>query len=95
MLQGVKGLLDKAEVSTQVQRVEIVDGAWQEGDCLLLHTGRGILALSAPDAATYVTWTLGLNAALQSSQQQAGKILLDAPVHAIPRDAMFVVKDSP
>ena len=94
-MQGVKGLLDKDELKTQVQRVEIVDGVWREGDCLLLHTGRGILALSAPDAVTYATWSLGLNAALKSSQQLAGNILLEAPVHAIPRDAMFVVKDSP
>lgn len=86
--------MDKDEVQTQVQRVEVVDGPWREGDCLLLHTGRGVLALSAPDAATYTTWTLGLNAALTSVQQLAGDILLEAPVHAIPRDSMFVVKDS-
>ena len=91
----MKGLLDKEEVNTRVQRVEVVDGPWREGDCLLLHTSRGVLALSAPDAATYLTWTLGLNAALRSSQQLAGNILLDAPVHAIPRDSMFVVRTSP
>lgn len=90
-LQGVKGLLDKEEVSTSVQRVEVQDGPWRRGDCILLHTGRGLLALEAPDAATHATWMLGLNAALVSCETSRKDALLQAPVRAIPRNPMFIV----
>lgn len=70
---------------THVQRVEVLDGPWRRGDCILLHTGRGVLALEAPDAAMHATWMLGLNAALFSTQTRGKEVLLEAPVRAIPR----------
>ena len=91
----MKGLYDKEEVVTHVQRVEILDGPWRRGDCILLHTGRGALALEAPDAATHSTWVLGLNAALVSCQTRQRDVLLQAPAHAIPRNSMFVVTPAP
>ena len=87
----MKGLYDKEEVISHVQRVEVLDGPWVKGDCILLHTGRGVLALEAPDAATHATWMLGLNAALSTTQTRGKEVLLEAPVRAIPRNSMFVV----
>jgi hypothetical protein len=89
--QGVKGLLAKEEMTTTVQRVEVPDGAWREGECILVHTARGVLALAAPNAATHAIWVLGLNAALVSCNTRGKDLLLSAPVHAIPRNPMFVV----
>lgn len=91
LVQGVKGLLTKEEVSTSVQRVEMPDSNWQEGDCIILHTARGLLALAAPNAALHSVWVLGLNAALASCSTRGKDNLLTAPVRAIPRDSMFVV----
>lgn len=90
-MQGVKGLLAKEEMSTTVQRVEIPDSSWKEGDCIILHTARGLLAIAAPNAALHSIWVLGLNAALASCSTRGKEVLLTAPVRAIPRNAMFVV----
>ena len=87
----MKGLLDKEEVSATVQRVEVLDGTWKLGDCILVFTSRGTLALEALDTATHATWVFGLNAALSSCQARRKDVLLEAPVHTIPRNPMFVV----
>lgn len=81
----------KEEMTTIVQRVEVPDGVWREGDCILVHTARGPLALAAPNAATHAIWVLGLNAALVSCSTRGKDALLTAPVHAIPRNSMFVI----
>lgn len=40
MLQGVKGLLDRGEVSAAVQRVEVAGGNWVRGASITVYTSR-------------------------------------------------------
>jgi hypothetical protein len=92
-VQGVKGLVDKEEVSAIVQRVEIPGGNWSRGKNILVYTNRGVLALEAPSAAAFSLWVLGLNAALTASQSRRQDFIYACPAHAIPRNSMFVVNE--
>ena len=51
-----------------MQRVEVPGGNWRAGDCLMVYTSRGVLALEPPGPAAFSLWALGLNAALVAAQ---------------------------
>lgn len=93
--QGMKGLLEREEVSAAVQRVEVPGGNWRFGATLLIYTSRGVLALEPIGPAAYSQWVLGLNAALVACQTRRKDYVYGCAAHLIPRNSMFVVQSAP
>ncbi|KAK9904234.1 hypothetical protein WJX75_007362 [Coccomyxa subellipsoidea] len=93
--QGVKGLLDRGEVSATVQRVEVPGGNWAPGASITVYTSRGTLLLEPLGPGAYSQWVLGLNAALVACQTRRKDYVYACPAHTIPRNSMFVVADPP
>ncbi|BDA45839.1 hypothetical protein COCOBI_07-6260 [Coccomyxa sp. Obi] len=93
--QGVKGLLDRGEMCSTVQRVEVPGGNWTPGASITVFTSRGTLLLEPLGPAAYSQWVLGLNAALVACQTRRKEYVYACPAHTIPRNSMFVVADPP
>lgn len=92
-LQGVKGLLDKTEVTASVQKVEVSSGSWASGADIRIFSSKGVLSIQASNPATFALWSLGLNAALAVSHSKCKSYLLSRPLHVIPRDYMFLIAE--
>ena len=91
--QGVKGLLDNTEVTATVQRVEASGGSWAPDADIRIYSSLGVLSIQPVSPMAYALWMLGLNAALVVSQSRCKAYMLSRPLHTIPRDGLFLVRE--
>ncbi|KAK9829762.1 hypothetical protein WJX72_007749 [[Myrmecia] bisecta] len=89
--QGLNGLMNKAEVSAVLARLEAPSGPWSRAKNLLVYTSNGLLALEAPDATAYAIWVCGLNTAFAAIQPKRARTLLSGPALSVPRQQQLTI----